>query len=107
MIDLPWLFRDPDVPSKSASDAQDLADFVSVRVLKGNRIAPVMVERTCLCAYVVFCRAGITWKVWLISSKDFPDAELPLPENLNRANVRAPRGTTEVIARRIMGQRNG
>ena len=39
--------------------------------------------------------------------KDARGAELPVPENLDPNELRAPRGTTEVIARRIMSQRNG
>jgi hypothetical protein len=59
--------RDPDLPSKSSSDAQDSADFL----------------------------------------KDARGAELSQPENLDPADLRAPRGTTEVIARRIMSQQYG
>jgi hypothetical protein len=39
--------------------------------------------------------------------KDARGAELPVPESLDPNELRAPRGTTEVIARRIMSQRNG
>ena len=39
--------------------------------------------------------------------KDARGADLPVPESLDPNELRAPRGTTEVIARRIMNQRNG
>jgi hypothetical protein len=39
--------------------------------------------------------------------RDARGAELPLPENLDPANLLAPRGTVEIIARRIMNQRSG
>jgi hypothetical protein len=38
-------YCDPDLPSKSLNDAQDAADFVTIRVLKGNLGAPVVVEK--------------------------------------------------------------
>ena len=38
-------YRDPDLPSKSLNDVQDAADFVTIRVLKGNLGAPVVVEK--------------------------------------------------------------
>ena len=39
--------------------------------------------------------------------KDARGAELPVPENLDPSELRAPRGTTEVVARPIMSQVNG
>ena len=38
-------YRDPDLPSKALNDSQDGADFVTIRVLKGNLGAPVVVEK--------------------------------------------------------------
>ena len=38
-------YRDPDLPSKSLNEIQDAADFVTIRVLKGNLGAPVVVEK--------------------------------------------------------------
>jgi hypothetical protein len=39
--------------------------------------------------------------------KDARGAELTVPETLDPSELRAPRGTTEVVARRIMSQVNG
>ena len=100
-------YRDPDLPSKSLSDVQDAADFVTIRVLKGNLGAPVVVEK----GYHVRVHGFIQSRDYEESLADFlKDArgvELPVPESLDPNELRAPRGTTEVIARRIMSQRNG
>lgn len=100
-------YRDPDLPSKSFNDTQDAADFVTIRVLKGNLGAPVVVEK----GYHVRVHGFIQSRDYEESLADFlkdaRGAELPVPENLDPNDLRAPRGTTEVIARRIMSQRNG
>jgi len=100
-------YRDPDLPSKSLNDAQDAADFVTIRVLKGNLGAPVVIEK----GYHVRVHGFIQSRDYEESLADFlKDArgvELSVPENLDPNELRAPRGTTEVIARRIMSQRNG
>jgi hypothetical protein len=38
-------YRDPDLPQKPLNEVQDAADFVTIRVPKGNLGAPVVVER--------------------------------------------------------------
>ncbi len=100
-------YRDPDLPSKSLKDAQDAADYVTIRVIKGNLGAPVVVEK----GYQVRVHGFIQSRDYEESLADFlkdaRGAELPVPENLDPSELRAPRGTTEVIARRIMSQRNG
>jgi hypothetical protein len=100
-------YRDPDLPSKSLNDVQDAADFVTIRVLKGNLGAPVVVEK----GYHVRVHGFLQSRDYEESLADFlKDArgvELPVPESLDPNELRAPRGTTEVIARRIMSQRNG
>jgi len=100
-------YRDPDLPSKSLNDVQDAADFVTIRVFKGNLGAPVVVEK----GYHVRVHGFLQSRDYEESLADFlKDArgvELPIPENLDPNDLRAPRGTTEVIARRIMSQRNG
>lgn len=100
-------YRDPDLPSKSLNDIQDAADFVTIRVLKGNLGAPVVIEK----GYKVRVHGFIQSRDYEESLADFlKDArgtELPVPESLDPNELRAPRGTTEVIARRIMSQRNG
>ena len=100
-------YRDPDLPSKSLNDLQDAADFVTIRVLKGNLGAPVVVEK----GYHVRVHGFLQSRDYEESLADFlKDArgvELSVPESLDPNELRAPRGTTEVIARRIMSQRNG
>jgi hypothetical protein len=100
-------YRDPDLPSKSLNDAQDAADFVTIRVIKGNLSAPVVVEK----GYHVRVHGFLQSRDYEESLADFlkdaRGAELPVPESLDLNELRAPRGTTEVIARRIMSQRNG
>lgn len=100
-------YRDPDLPSKSLNETRDAADFVTIRVLKGNLGAPVVVEK----GYHVRVHGFLQSRDYEESLADFlKDArgtELPVPENLDPNELRAPRGTTEVIARRIMSQRNG
>jgi hypothetical protein len=100
-------YRDPDLPSKSLNDVQDAADFVTIRVLKGNLGAPVVVEK----GVHVRVHGFLQSRDYEESSSDFlkdaRGADLPVPESLDPNELRAPRGTTEVIARRIMNQRNG
>jgi hypothetical protein len=100
-------YRDPDLPQKTLSDTQDAADFVTIRVTKGNLGAPVVVEKGVNIRVHGFLQSRDYMESLADFLKDARGAELPLPENLDPANLRAPRGTTEVIARRIMSQRNG
>lgn len=100
-------YRDPDLPSKSLSDIQDAADFVTIRVLKGNLGAPVVVEKGVHVRVHGFLQSRDYEESLADFLKDARGADLPVPESLDPNNLRAPRGTTEVIARRIMSQRNG
>jgi len=100
-------YRDPDLPSKSLSEIQDAADFVTIRVLKGNLGAPVVVEKGVHVRVHGFLQSRDYEESLADFLKDARGAELPVPESLDPNNLRAPRGTTEVIARRIMSQRNG
>jgi hypothetical protein len=100
-------YRDPDLPSKSLSDVQDAADFVTIRVLKGNLGAPVVLEKGVYVRVHGFLQSRDYEESLSDFLKDARGAELPVPESLDPNNLRAPRGTTEVIARRIMSQRNG
>ena len=100
-------YRDPDMPSKSLNDIQDAADFVTIRVLKGNLGAPVVVEKGIHVRVHGFLQSRDYEESLSDFLKDARGAELPVPESLDPNNLRAPRGTTEVIARRIMSQRNG
>ena len=100
-------YRDPDLPSKSLNDVQDAADFVTIRVLKGNLGAPVVVEKGVHVRVHGFLQSRDYEESLSDFLKDARGAELPVPESLDPNDLRAPRGTTEVIARRIMSQRNG
>ncbi len=100
-------YRDPDLPSKSLNEVQDAADFVTIRVLKGNLGAPVVVEKGVHVRVHGFLQSRDYEESLSDFLKDARGAELPVPESLDPNNLRAPRGTTEVIARRIMSQRNG
>lgn len=100
-------YRDPDLPSKSLNETQDAADFVTIRVLKGNLGAPVVVEKGHYVRVHGFLQSRDYEESLSDFLKDARGAELPVPESLDPNELRAPRGTTEVIARRIMSQRNG
>ena len=100
-------YRDPDLPSKSLNEAQDAADFVTIRVLKGNLGAPVVVEKGVHVRVHGFLQSRDYEESLSDFLKDARGAELPVPESLDPNELRAPRGTTEVIARRIMSHRNG
>ncbi|PWB50514.1 MAG: hypothetical protein C3F13_16310 [Anaerolineales bacterium] len=100
-------YRDPDLPQKPLNEVQDAADFVTIRVPKGNLGAPVVVEKN----YYVRVHGFIQSRDYEESLADFlkdaRGAELAVPETLDPSELRAPRGTTEVVARRIMSQVNG
>ena len=108
-------YRDPDLPQKAlhplsgaqrANDVQDAADFVTIRVIKGNLGAPVVVDKGGYIRVHGFLQSRDYEESLADFLKDARGADLPVPENLDPADLRAPRGTTEVIARRIMNQPN-
>jgi len=90
-------YRDPDLPSKSLNDVQDAADFVTIRVLKGNLGAPVVIEK----GYKVRVHGFLQSRDYEESLADFlkdaHGAELPVPESLDPNELRAPRGTTGAV----------
>ncbi len=100
-------YRDPDLPQKPLNEIQDAADFVTIRVSKGNLGAPVVVEKNYHIRVHGFLQSRDYEESLADFLKDARGAELPLPESLNPSELRAPRGTTEVVARRIMSQMNG
>jgi hypothetical protein len=100
-------YRDPDLPQKPLNEVQDAADFVTIRVPKGNLGAPVMVEKNYRIRVHGFLQSRDYEESLADFLKDARGAELPVPENLDPSELRAPRGTTEVVARRIMSQVNG
>ena len=100
-------YRDPDLPQKSLNETQDAADFVTIRVIKGSLGAPVVVDKGIQVRVHGFLQSRDYEESLADFLKDARGAELPIPENLEPASLRAPRGTTEVIARRIMSQRSG
>ncbi len=97
-------YRDPDLPAKLASDVQDAADYVTIRVLKGNLGAPVVMEKGGRVRVHGFIQSRDYEESLADFLKDARGAELAVPEGLDVNDLRAPRGTTEVIARRIMSQ---
>jgi hypothetical protein len=100
-------YRDPDLPQKPLNEVQDAADFVTIRVPKGNLSAPVVVEKNYHVRVHGFLQSRDYEESLADFLKDARGAELPVPETLDPSELRAPRGTTEVIARRIMSQHNG
>ena len=97
-------YRDPDLPQKALNETQDAADFVTIRVTRGNLGAPVVIEKGGHVRVHGFMQSRDYEESLADFLKDARGAELHVPENLDPANLRAPRGTTEVIARRIMSQ---
>ncbi len=100
-------YRDPDLPQKQLNEIQDAADFVTIRVPKGNLGAPVVVEKNYHIRVHGFLQSRDYEESLVDFLKDARGAVLQVPENLDPYELRAPRGTTEVIARRIMSQVNG
>ncbi len=100
-------YRDPDLPQKPLNEVQDAADFITIRVPKGNLGAPVVVEKNYHVRVHGFLQSRDYEESLADFLKDARGAELPVPENLDPSTLRAPRGATEVIARRIMSQQNG
>jgi hypothetical protein len=100
-------YRDPDLPRKGHSQVHDSADFVTIRVIKGNLGAPVSVDKGSHVRIHGFIQSRDYNETLSDFLKDARGAELEVPENLDPKDLRAPRATTEVIARRIMAERNG
>ena len=99
-------YRDPDMPQKPLNEVQDAVDFVNIRVSKGNLGAPMVVEKN-YHIRVHGCLQSRDYEESLADFlKDVSGAELPVPETLDPSVLRAPRGTMEVIARRIISQQN-
>lgn len=84
-------YRDPDLPSKSLNDTQDAADFVTIRVLKGNLGAPVVVEKGVHVRVHGFLQSRDYEESLSDFLKDARGAELPVPENLDPNELRAAR----------------
>ena len=99
-------YRDPDMPQKSPGDVHDVADYVTVRVLKSNLGAPVVIERNQHVRVHGFIQSRDYDETLADFLKD-ADGTLPLPEGLDPSSLKAPRGTTEIIARRIILVNNG
>ncbi len=100
-------YRDPDLPQKPLNEVHDAADFVTIRVLKGNLGAPVVVEKNYHVRVHGFLQSRDYEESLADFLKDARGVELPVPDTLDPSELRAPRGTTEVVARRIMSQVNG
>ena len=89
------------------TETQDAADFVTIRVTESNLGAPVEVGKGLHVRVHGFLQSRDYQESLADFLKDARGAELAMPENLDPSGLRAPRSTTEVIARRIMRQRNG
>ena len=100
-------YRDPDLPQRPLNEVQDAADFITIRVPKGNLGAPVVVEKNFRVRVHGFLQSRDYMESLADFLKDVPGAGLPLPKNVDPTDLLAVRGTTEVIARRIMSQKNG
>jgi len=100
-------YRDPDMPQKPLNETQDAADFVTIRVTKGNLGAPVEMEKGLHVRVHGFLQSRDYQESLADFLKDARGAALAVPETLDPIELRAPRATTEVIARRIMRQSNG
>ncbi len=100
-------YRDSDLPQKALNVTQDAADFATIGVTRGNFGAPVMVEKGGYVRVHGFFQSRDYEESLADFLKDARGVELPVPEDLDPSVLRAQRGTTEVIARRIMSQQNG
>jgi hypothetical protein len=100
-------FRDPDMPQRPLNETQDMADFVTIRVIKGNLSAPVSVEYGTQVRVHGFIQSRDYEESLADFLKDARGAELPVPEGLDPTGLRATRGSTEIVARRIMSQKKG
>jgi hypothetical protein len=99
-------YRDPDMPQKAPGDVHDAADYVTVRVLKGNLGAPVVLENGQHIRVHGFLQSRDYDETLADFLKD-AKGSLPLPEGLDPAGLKAQRGTTEIVARRIILVANG
>ncbi len=100
-------YRDPDLPQKPASEVRDAADYVTVRVIKGNLGAPVTLGKGAHIRVHGFLQSRDYEESLADFLKDAKGNQVNLPEGFDTSSLRAFRGTTEVIARRIMSEGNG
>ncbi len=90
-------YCDPDLPQQLLNELQDATDFVTIQVPKRN-----------LGTWMHGSLHSRDYKESLVDFlKDTGGGELPVPENLDPPELRAPRITTEVVTRRIISQVNG
>jgi hypothetical protein len=99
-------YRDPDLPQKPLNETKDAADFVTVRVTKSSLGAPVAVQKGLQVRVHGFLQSRDYKESLADFLRDAHGADLPVPDSLDPLALTAPRGTTEVIARRIMHQPN-
>ena len=76
-------YRDPDLPQKPLNEVQDAADFVTVRVPKGNLGAPVVVEKNYHIRVHGFLQSRDYQESLADFLKDARGAELPVPDVSN------------------------
>ncbi len=97
-------YRDPDLPQKPATEVHDAADYVTIRVIKGNLGAPVTLSKGAHVRVHGFLQSRDYEESLADFLKDAKGISFPLPEGVDPSGLRAFRGTTEIIARRIMSQ---
>ena len=90
-------YRHSNLPPKPLNDLQDATGIVTLQKPHSK-----------LAAWMYCFLHSLDYEGSLADFlKDARGAELPVPESLDPSDLRAPRGTTEVVARRIMSQVNG
>ena len=95
-------YRDPGLPPKPRNEVEDAADFISVRVVKGSLGGPVALEK-----------GDVVRVHGLLQSRDYEETladftreakgpKLKLLDGYDPRALRRTRGTTEIIAQRIV-----
>jgi hypothetical protein len=97
-------YRDPDLPQKAPFDVRDAADYVTIRVIKGNLGAPVTLDKGAHIRVHGFLQSRDYEESLADFLKDAQGVALTVPENFDPLSLKASRGTTEIIARRIMNE---
>ncbi len=97
-------YRDPDLPQKTVTEVRDAADYITVRVIKGSLGAPVTVNKGAHVRVHGFLQSRDYEESLSDFLKDAKGEKLALPDGIDPANLKAFRGTTEIIARRIMSE---
>jgi hypothetical protein len=106
LIRLVWN-RSLDLSQKPLNEIQDSADFITIRVPKGNLGLQVMVEKDYHIRMHGFLHSWDCADSQLGFVNDGHGDELLIPENLDPSELQASLGSREVVSGRIMIQVNG